>query len=547
MLILQYGCGWNVTYIRLQKVSHRRKQMRTKRILAALLAATRIFTQYNTAAADTPALLPAQTEALREAGRETENILAADAYWNGDVLDTSVFLIQAGDTAQLTVLEAQKGGSWQVAAQNDTLPLSIITSASLSVFSRFTVGDCFTLEMNQYIPAENRKEHVHLQAYRSLDFMRTTEGRWVLCGACDVPFEDAEECRCPYHLLRFSENGWVYRFYEEILDETGWTIDRSEMIFEKTVPDEDLAPYMELSRFNYQAFLESLHTLAPAEYEHAPYSFEYVRPSPNPEKTSDADQSASIYDDSGIPVPESVRDEAHRCIDAGPVYEGCTWIIVGDENAEDPWQEGDWYIIDVHGNRLTDESVSVSLNYFSDGLVTVRKGDKAGCINTEGNTVIPFEYDSVEKFHQGVSIASRDGKYGLISRNNEILLPFEWDQIDEAVLPNGAGFLYRVNRDGKYGFADRNGNLKTPCTLDFTDYLLSSVSWPLLVRNEWGYGYVDQTGAVAIPCLWLQASKEALPGSPRERYLAISIPPEICVLPFPENGGSSDTYAMAWR
>ena len=204
----------------------------------------------------------------------------------------------------------------------------------------------------------------------------------------------------------------------------------------------------------------------------------------------------------------SVRDEAHKCFRVGPVSEGFTWIIVADEGAEDPWEEGDCYIIDVHGKRLTDDSVEVSIRYFNDGLLTVWKGDKSGCIDTEGNVVIPFDYDRINNFRHGFAVAVKGGKCGLISRANQIILPFEWDMIEEIILPDNAeGSLFLVERDGKYGIADMDGKETIPCIMDLIDYVSFDPSWPLLVRNGQSFGYADQTGTISIPCQWPNAQR----------------------------------------
>ena len=184
-----------------------------KRSLITALAAILIFlTQCGAAAEDILTLSPEQAEALREAGMETENLLAANGYGIGGTPETAVFLMRAGNTAQLTVLEAADDGTWRVTAVNDTIPSSV------------------------------------------------------------------------------------------------------------------------------------------TEYEHAPYPAGFTFVSPEPVKVPDWAESAGIDDGSGIPVPESLRDEAHRCVAAGPISEGYTWIIVADKGSADPWEEGEWYIIDIHGN-----------------------------------------------------------------------------------------------------------------------------------------------------------------------------------------------------
>ena len=274
-----------------------------KRVLTAALLAVLMLACCHAFAGDTDCRW--QTEpmnALREEGRETGNVLASAACPEGDTPDTAVFLVRAGDTAQLTALEKTGDESWRITGQNDTLPVSVITSASLelwdsspSVDSR-AGRDWIRLEIHKYIPSSSPYEPRSEQGYLCLDFQRTPAGDWELRSACDIPFEDAEEGYCPYHLLTFTDDAWVYRFFEEIFDESGFPADRSEMILRKTVPAEKMAPYTALSQFDYPSFLAFLRALAPEEYEHAPRRGRATVPPPpvptavpeeNAEKTPD--------------------------------------------------------------------------------------------------------------------------------------------------------------------------------------------------------------------------------------------------------------------
>ena len=71
-------------------------------MIFALIAALLIASSYASAEDEAVLPLPELMEALRDAGREAENILAYDVYMNGDTLETAMFLVQSGDTAQLT-------------------------------------------------------------------------------------------------------------------------------------------------------------------------------------------------------------------------------------------------------------------------------------------------------------------------------------------------------------------------------------------------------------------------------------------------------------
>ena len=235
-----------------------------------------------------------QKDSLREAGREYEDLLAM-----GSDEDFAVTLARSGDTAQWTVLEKNGEDTWRVAVTNDTIPLSFITRASLSIrdFYQDEAVEIryLKLEIEKDNPSVLYRGQPMMQAYRTIEFMRNGHGDWLLCSACDVPFEENAEGYCPYHLLKLTQDGWLYKFYEEIMNEDGWPIDRSEEIQRKIVSMEEMTPYTELSAFDYPAFLSVLHTLAPTEYEHAPVATMPPRPTVTPANPPTGDAPEFVY------------------------------------------------------------------------------------------------------------------------------------------------------------------------------------------------------------------------------------------------------------
>lgn len=243
---------------------------------------------------------PEPLQALRDADRETENILAYDIYLNKDMPEAALFLALSGDTVQLTVLESEEDGSWLITGRNDTIPASMIASPSTGLAECPAVAQVrirtngLWLEMHRSIPSYTDGEPGMEQYYISLDFQKTPEGVWALRLVCDVPFEEEEEGRCPYHLLFFTDGGWEYEFYEEIMDDAGWWIDRSERILRKTVPEEEMAPYTDLSKLDVPAFLAFLHALAPEEYEHPPANG-YYKPAASPPADPEREVADCVY------------------------------------------------------------------------------------------------------------------------------------------------------------------------------------------------------------------------------------------------------------
>ena len=199
---------------------------------------------------------------------------------------------------------------------------------------------------------------------------------------------------------------------------------------------------------------------------------------------------------------ESGKDEMHRYYAVGPVNEGYTWALCAGANALDPWEEATTYIIDVHGNRLTDDTLTVSNRYFSEGLVTVWKNGKAGCIDKEGNVVIPFVFDDICDFINGSAVVILNEKSGLIDRNGNLLIPCEWDDI--SICYHSEEPLYAVRKGDKYGLMNASGQMIQPCELSYVSFD-GFQDGLMLIRNEHGYGYVNEKGEIAIPCQWLAA------------------------------------------
>ena len=310
-------------------------------MIFALIAALLIASSCASAEDEAVLPLPELMEALREAGRETENILAYDVYMNGDTPETAVFLVQSGETAQLTVLEAGEDGAWHITGRNDTIPASIITDARLDLMdgpvSEHTHSgrEWIKLETLKYIPLYSIGEANVMLGYFSLDFQRTSEGNWTLCLVCDIPFEEAEEGRCPYHLLHFRDGGWEYRFYEEIMDDAGWW-DRSDMILRKTVPAEEMSPYTEMSKLDVPAFLAFLRKLVPQEYEHAQRHSDTATVPPTAAPASVPDNPAGKGQDTVYYNPMGGRyyHADSECSSVAPAYRPLTPIPADELSSE---------------------------------------------------------------------------------------------------------------------------------------------------------------------------------------------------------------------
>lgn len=82
---------------------------------------------------------------------------------------------------------------------------------------------------------------------------------------------------------------------------------------------------------------------------------------------------------------------------------------------------------------------------------------EAGAINSHGDTVIPFIYNSLRFLEGRYIVAGKQNRYGIISTTGQEILPFVYESICD-----GDNGLFTVKQDGKYGVVDSAGNIVIP-------------------------------------------------------------------------------------
>lgn len=96
---------------------------------------------------------------------------------------------------------------------------------------------------------------------------------------------------------------------------------------------------------------------------------------------------------------------------------------------------------------------------FSDGLIRVQEVKnnrlgKVGAIDANGVLKIPFQYDVLNPFQEGIASAALNKKYGAIDKTGKTVIPFQYDgmgSFSEGWAP--------VLQNGKYGFINKAGKL----------------------------------------------------------------------------------------
>ena len=91
------------------------------------------------------------------------------------------------------------------------------------------------------------------------------------------------------------------------------------------------------------------------------------------------------------------------------------------------------------------------------GYILQNSNGKWGMANTDGQTMLPFEYEDIDSVNRQYAAAKRNGGYGLIEiRPNgtpAVSAPFVWQQIRPGYEHYRLTHL-QVRQNGKWGIAD---------------------------------------------------------------------------------------------
>lgn len=131
-------------------------------------------------------------------------------------------------------------------------------------------------------------------------------------------------------------------------------------------------------------------------------------------------------------------------------------------------KNGNVFFIDKTGKVALKTVHNLATSGFTDGLCAVIKGkkgkEKYGFINKSGILVIPYIYDKVTGFNNGVSSVQKNGLYGIINTSNQVIYPFELYYLS-GFYDGMAKYKYRSS-DKNHGFINHQGEKVTLCIYD---------------------------------------------------------------------------------
>lgn len=144
------------------------------------------------------------------------------------------------------------------------------------------------------------------------------------------------------------------------------------------------------------------------------------------------------------------KDRKYGCIDKHENivipfnYEEISSFIDGKAIA---MKNGKYGLIDENGNIVLDFKFE-KIEKFVDGIAKAKKNGYNGTIDLNGNEIIEY----IVKFESGLIKGWKFGYWGVQTKENEIIIPFDYEYIGEFV--NG---IVKVKKNGMYGLIDETG------------------------------------------------------------------------------------------
>jgi len=128
--------------------------------------------------------------------------------------------------------------------------------------------------------------------------------------------------------------------------------------------------------------------------------------------------------------------------------------------------------------------------------------NKWGFINDNNEIMIPFEYDFVNPFENGLAYAKNHGKEFFITTKN---LKLTGDYEEAGIFTFG---LAPVSKNKKWGFIDETGKLVIPMLYDSVEYFTQNGL--SAVKRNGKSGFIDKQGHEIIPVIYEMVKGEQL-------------------------------------
>ncbi len=138
---------------------------------------------------------------------------------------------------------------------------------------------------------------------------------------------------------------------------------------------------------------------------------------------------------------------------------------------------------------------SIGRSEFSNGFAVVKEKGRYALIDSTGYKVIPAQYDDIVFYQQGMPIAARKkNKWGFIDIENKTTIPFKYDLVN----PFSDGVA--VVKSGKFfGAIEEDGSIVIPPNWEFISSFKNAVA---VVKREGSFGLLSKSATLQVECAY---------------------------------------------
>lgn len=162
--------------------------------------------------------------------------------------------------------------------------------------------------------------------------------------------------------------------------------------------------------------------------------------------------------------------------------------------------------INKEGEVFYKEFLNNNTGNYHDGLAVFEKDFNFGYVNASGDIIIQPIYFMAYDFSEGLAVvANEDDKHGFIDTNGNLVIPFQFEHnMEGTYLYEGfSEGLAAVCVDGKFGYINQKGDFFIEPVYDYAERFSDGVA---LVLADGLYGYIDLKGKYVIEPQFAYAS-----------------------------------------
>ena len=139
---------------------------------------------------------------------------------------------------------------------------------------------------------------------------------------------------------------------------------------------------------------------------------------------------------------------------------------------------------------------TINTTQVSDSLTASKKEGKWGYTNTAGKMVVPYKYDAVSDFSEGLAVVVHNDMYGAIDTTGRTVVPFKYDHLGN--FSDGMA-LFTKDGNGLIGFVDSKGHETIEPVWDMgLGFSEGLAAVGITLDGGYRWGFIDTTGKVAI-------------------------------------------------